>query len=147
MRLRHGVAALVVVFMLATGAGAAGLLGGGSDAPGGSAVQFRPEADETEASSSATPKKKAEPKGEFTTEAVKEKDGRITLSGRAAGVKPGSRLTVQRKEGSGWSDFPAGTKVDDDGSYSLWIKTSRSGSYRVKDEDSGAASKPVAVKV
>lgn len=146
MRLRHGVAALVVVFMLATGAGAAGLLGGG-DGPGGSAVEFRPGSDEAEAAATAPAKKKAEPKGEFTTEAVKEKDGRITLSGQAEGVKPGSRLTVQRKEGSGWSDFPASTTVDSDGSYDLWIKTSRSGSYRVKDEESGAASKPVNVKV
>jgi hypothetical protein len=147
MRLRHGVAALVVAFMIGTIGGAAGLLGGGDDGSNGTAIQFRPESDELEAAASSTAKKKAEPKGEFTTEAVKEKDGRITLSGQAEGVKPGSRLTVQRKQGSGWSDFPAGTKVDPDGSYSLWIKTSRSGSYRVKDEESGAASKPVNVKV
>ena len=62
-------------------------------------------------------------------------------------MKPGSRLTVQRKQGGGWSDFPADTTVDPDGSYSLWIKTSRSGEYRMKDEKSGATSEPVDVKV
>ncbi len=144
MRVRHGVAVLAVVFMIATVGGAAGLFGGSDDSPNRSTIEFNPD---TEAKAAAsTPKTKKTTSEGFTTEAVKEKDGRITLSGSAGDVKPGSRLTVQRKDGSGWSDFPAGTEVDDDGTYSLWIKTSRSGAYRVKDEKSGAASKPVNVK-
>lgn len=139
---RHGVGALAVAFIVGTVAGAAGMLGGDDPGPGATAIQFRPESEE---STQAPPRKKA-PKKAFTTEAVREKSGRIILSGVARGVKPGSRLTVQRKQGSGWSDFPAGTTVDPDGSYSLWIKTSRSGAFRMKDERSGATSQPVDVR-
>jgi hypothetical protein len=132
--------------MIATVGGAAGVFGGSDGGPNRSTIEFRPGSEENTTSAKAKTKSTTDT-ASFTTEAVKEKDGRITLSGRAGGVKPGSRLTVQRKDGSGWSDFPADTTVDDDGTYSLWIKTSRSGSYRVKDEKSGAASKPVSVKV
>lgn len=141
---RHGIATLAVVFMVGTVAGGMGLIGGADAGSGGSSIEFRPE---TEANAATTVAKKKEAKASFTTEAVKEKSGRIILSGVAEGVKPGSRLTVQRKQGGGWSDFPADTTVDPDGSYSLWIKTSRSGEYRMKDEKSGATSEPVDVKV
>jgi hypothetical protein len=141
---RHGIAALAVAFMVGTVAGAMGAFGG-DDAAGRSTIQFRPESEENTAATPAKEKKPA--KGSFTTEVSKGEDGKIILSGVAEGVKPGSRITVQRKQGGGWSDFPAGTTVDKDGTYSLWIKTSRSGEFRMKDEKSGATSKPVNVKV
>ena len=141
---RHGVAALAVAFMVGTVAGAMGVFGGGDAGAGRSTIEFRPE---SEANTAATPaKKKATPKRSFTTEASRD-GGKIILSGVAEGVKPGSRITVQRKQGGGWSDFPAGTTVDKDGSYSLWIMTQRSGEFRMKDEESGATSEPVDVKV
>lgn len=141
---RHGVAALVGVFIVATGAGAAGVFGGDDSGPRGTAIGFRPGS--TEPTPGAA-KKKPAAKRAFTTEASKGESGRIILSGLAQGVKPGSRITVQRKQGSGWTDFPAGTTVEKDGSYELWIQTNRSGAFRMKDEQSGATSEPVTVKV
>ncbi|MGQ0467916.1 MAG: hypothetical protein ACT4QG_21685 [Sporichthyaceae bacterium] len=141
--LRHAVAALVGTFILATVAGAAGVFGGGDSGPSGTTIQFRPDAEEA----SATAKKKPAAKKTFTTEASKGEAGRIVLSGQAQGVKPGTRITVQRKQGSAWTDFPAGTTVDKDGSYELWIMTQRSGQFRMKDEGSGATSEPVTVTV
>jgi len=140
--LRHAVAALVGTFILATVAGAAGVFGG-DEGPGRTAIAFRPETEQ----SAPVEKKKKPTKKAFTTKASKEESGRIVLSGLAGGVKPGSRLTVQRRQGGSWSDFPAGTTVDSDGSYSLWIKTNRSGAFRMKDERSGATSEPVDVRV
>ena len=142
--LRHGVAALVGTFIVATVASAAGVFGADGSGPRGTAIQFRPD------SANAAPiveKKKPAAKKAFTTEASKGESGRIILSGRAQGVKPGSRIVVQRKQGSAWTDFPAGTMVDKDGSYELWIMTQRSGEFRMKDEGSGATSEPVTVKV
>lgn len=141
---RHGVAALVGTFILATGAGAAGVFGGGDSGPGHTTIAFRPDSAKA---ATTTEKKKPVAKKAFTTEASKGESGRIILSGLAQGVKPGSRITVQRKQGSGWTDFPAGTTVEKDGSYELWIQTSRSGAFRMKDEQSGATSEPVDVKV
>lgn len=143
LSVRHGVAALAVAFMVGTIAGGMGLIGGADAGSGRSTIEFRPEAEENTA---ATPEKK-QAKASFTTEVSKGEEGRIILSGVATDVKPGSRITVQRKQGRGWSDFPAGTTVGKDGSYSLWIKTQRSGEFRMKDEKSGATSEPVDVKV
>lgn len=142
--LRHGVAALAGTFIIATVAGAAGAFGGDDSGPNGTAIQFRPDSANA---APTTDKKKSAPKKAFTTEASKGESGRIILSGLAQGVKPGSRITVQRKQGSGWTDFPAGTTVEKDGSYELWIMTQRSGAFRMKDEQSGATSEPVTVKV
>jgi hypothetical protein len=87
--------------------------------------------------------------GRFTASATRDDSGKIVISGVAAGSAAGNKLTVQRKQGHSWTDFPAGTTAGKGGSYSVWLHTSRSGDnvFRVRDEKTGATSDPVTVHV
>lgn len=138
---RHTVAALATAFLVGTVGGGL-LLAGDGDTASGTAIPFNPEADEAEkADDAAAPKPKSA--GAFTAEAVKQ-GNRIVITGE--GAEPGAKLVVQRKEGSGWQDFPARATVSSNGSYSTYIITSRDGTYRLKDTGSDSASEPVQIK-
>jgi hypothetical protein len=99
--------------------------------------------------STPSPTPKPTPTGRFTASASRDDKGRIVISGVAAGSSAGNKLTVQRKQGGSWTDFPAGTTAGKGGAYSVWLQTSRSGDnvFRVRDEKTGATSDPVTVHV
>lgn len=137
---RHTVAALAVAFAVGTVGGGI-LLNGGGDTASGTSIPFSPDTAAEEAAVAPTPAPKAA--GGFTAEAVRQ-GKRVVITGE--GAEPGAYLVVQRKESGGWQDFPAHAKASSDGSYSTYIITSRDGTYRLKDTDSDAASKPVDVK-
>ena len=137
---RHTVAALAVAFVVGTVGGGI-LLSGGGDTASGTSIPFNPDAAAAAQEEVAKPATKATGGG-FTAEAVKQ-GNRIVITGE--GAEPGANLVVQRKNGSSWSDFPAHAKADSNGSYSTYIITSRDGTYRLKDTNSDAASKPVDV--
>lgn len=142
---RHAAAGLAVVFMGAVVVGGSGAFSHHQSGPG--IIATTPV--ESEATPTPTKKPKAPaPASRFTATASSDGSGKITISGVAASSS-GNRLTVQRKQGGDWTDFPAGTTAGPKGDYSVWIKTSRSGNneFRMKDEKTGATSDPVTVKV
>lgn len=147
-RKRNAIALLVGAFMIGIAAGGTVLAGGGG--PGGTSVAAAdPDAGPREKPTQA-PKPKPKPlAGALTAEAVHEGGGRIVINGVQRPAKAGTRLTVQRREAGGWADFPAGSTVGSDGTYSLWLQTGRTGdmSFRVIDKDSGEASNAVRLKV
>jgi len=135
---------MAVLFMGAVVVGGSGVFNHHGNANAG-IVTATPAVEE--ATPSATPKQlKA---GRFTASATRDDSGKIVISGIAAGSASGTRLTVQRKQGSSWTDFPAGTTAGKGGAYSLWLKSSRSGDnvFRVKDQKTGATSDPVTVHI
>lgn len=137
---RHTVVALAAAFIIGTVGGGL-LLAGGGGATSGTGVPFDPDSNVAD-ESSASPTPKAKAAGDFTADADPQ-GGRIVISGD--GAEPGAKLVVQRKESSGWQDFPAHATAAKDGRYSTYIITSRDGTYRVKDTDSDAASESVKV--
>lgn len=137
---RHIAATLAGAFMIGTVAGGI-LLSGGSSA-GGSAVPFNPASEESVATEQAAPAPAKAKRTAFTAEAVKQ-GTRIVLTGK--GAEPGARLVVQRKEGSGWQDFPVQATASSTGTYSTYIITSRGGTFRLKDTSSDAASEAVEI--
>ena len=79
---------------------------------------------------------------------------RITLQGRfhnasAAAITGTGRLQVQRRDGSTWLDFPVTASVHDDGTFSTYVQTARTGEnrFRVVDPATGRASNPVVVTI
>jgi hypothetical protein len=147
---RNALALLLAVFMASTIAGALGAFGGSDPATAGSSVPFvRPAKPTAEPTTTATAKPKPKVTRGLTAEAVHEGGGRIVISGRQKPADSGARLTVQRKEGGEWVDFPAGSTVGADGRYSLWLQTGRKGdlTFRMKDDATGETSNPVRVKV
>ena len=138
---RHVAAALAGAFMIGTVAGGI-LLSGGGSAPGGSSVPFNPASEESVATEQAAPAPAKAKRSAFTAEAVKQ-GTRIVLTG--AGAEPGAKLVVQRKEASGWQDFPATATASSSGSYSTYLITSRGGTFRLKDASSDAASESVEI--
>lgn len=58
---------------------------------------------------------------------------RITLTGAVPEASPGAQLQVQRQEAGGeWQDFPVTVTLNDDGSFSTWIQTSRQGTQEFR---------------
>jgi hypothetical protein len=137
---------MAVLFMGAVVVGGSGTLSHHGNANAG-IIATSPAAEETTPSPTPTPKQTKA--GRFTATATRDDSGKIVISGVAAGSSSGNRLTVQRKQGGDWADFPAGTTAGKNGAYSLWLKTSRSGDnvFRVKDEKTGATSDPVTVHI
>jgi hypothetical protein len=146
---RNAIALLLVAFLVGMIGGGIVLSGGGS---GSTVVASGPDTlvpeEEEKDKAAAKPKPKQVDRG-LTAEAVHEGGGRIVISGVQNPAKTGTRVTVQRKEGSGWADFPASSTVGADGTYSLWLQTGRKGemSFRIIDPASGATSNPVKVRV
>jgi hypothetical protein len=143
---RSAIALLLVAFLVGIVGGGTLLSGGGGS--GGTSVAVAGPEDETKPRPTATPKPKAVVRG-LTAQAVHEGNGRIVISGVQKPTKAGTRVTVQRRESGGWVDFPAGSTVGSDGSYSLWLQTGRTGdmSFRVIDSESGETSNAVRLKV
>jgi hypothetical protein len=147
LQTRHVAAGLAVVFMGAVVVGGSGVLSGDHhNATAGTAIGSSPAVEESTPTPTATAKAHT---GRFTATATRDDSGKIVISGVAAGSASGNRLTVQRKQGGTWTDFPAGTTAGKGGAYSVWLQTSRSGNnvFRVRDEKTGATSDPVTVKV
>lgn len=144
---RSAIALLMVAFLIGIIAGGTLLSGGGG--PGGTGVAVAgPEDEPARAKPTAAPKPKVVVRG-LTAEAVHEGNGRIVISGVQKPAKAGTKVTVQRREAGGWVDFPAGSTVGSDGTYSLWLQTGRTGemSFRVIDSESGETSNAVRLKV
>jgi len=141
---RHVAAGMAVLFMGAVVVGGSGALSHNHSATA-SSIPSTPAADQA----TPTPTPTKAPAGRFTATATRDDSGKIVISGVAAGSSAGNRLTVQRKQGHSWTDFPAGTTAGKGGSYSVWLQTSRSGDnvFRVRDEKTGATSDPVTVHV
>ncbi|HEY2833927.1 MAG TPA: hypothetical protein VGJ14_15970 [Sporichthyaceae bacterium] len=141
---RHVAAGMAVLFMAAVVAGGSGVLSHHHSATA-SSIASTPAVDQ----STPTPTPSKPPAGRFTASATRDDTGRIVISGVAAGSSSGNKLTVQRKQGRNWADFPAGTTAGKGGSYSVWLQTSRSGDnvFRVRDEKTGATSDPVTVHI
>jgi hypothetical protein len=74
--------------------------------------------------------------------AQKQADGRIVISGVFPGAHAGDEVTVQRRQGGQWEDFPASTHTETGGRYSLWVRTEHASAFRVRDEQTGAVSAP-----
>jgi hypothetical protein len=149
---RNALGVLLAVFMASMIAGALGVFGGSESATAGSSVPFVAPKKATSAPAPA-PKAEAGEKPKvargLTAEAVHEGSGRITISGEQKPADAGTRLTVQRKDSGDWIDFPAGSTVGSDGTYSLWLQTGRKGdlTFRMKDAKTGETSNPVHVKI
>lgn len=140
---RTALALLLVAFLIGTVAGGTLLSRGG---PGGSSVASAGPEDLAKPAQKPKPKPTPAPRA-LTASAVLDGGGKITISGAQKPAKTGTKLTVQRREGGGWVDFPAGSTVGSGGQYSLWLQTSRKGemSFRVIDKASGETSNPVVV--
>jgi hypothetical protein len=93
----------------------------------------------------------AEPKGDKITLFVAPQNvsagERINFNGVYTAGE-GAQLQIQRKEGSGWSDFPVTASVRG-GAFETWIKTSRTGvaKFRVFDKDANRGSNVVTVTI
>jgi hypothetical protein len=136
-------AAGLVVLAAVLGLGAGALLGESStrtpDAlPPAPSTSASPTPTPTPAEVTATP--------DATTAAA---GSRVYVRGTVTGVAPGTAMVLQRQDGGAWSDFPAHTSVNKDGSYSIWFMTSRTGegSWRMAVPSTGQASAPFTVTI
>ncbi|KOV59385.1 hypothetical protein ADK64_34700 [Streptomyces sp. MMG1121] len=71
---------------------------------------------------------------------------KVLLSGRAAGLKEGSKVTLQEKRGAQWVNLPVTTTVKR-GGYRLAEKANRKGVQIIRTKDGGAVSKAVTISV
>lgn len=72
---------------------------------------------------------------------------KFTLTGKATGIKSGSKVSVQRFDGKKWNSFPASTVVTRSGNYSVWIKSGRVGVNTFRVASGKVASQAVKVNV
>lgn len=74
---------------------------------------------------------------------------RVYVRGTVTGADPGTAMVLQRQQDGAWSDFPAHTTVNKDGSYSIWFMTSRKGegSWRMAVPSTGQTSPPFTVTI
>ncbi|MEU5535303.1 hypothetical protein [Streptomyces sp. NPDC020362] len=75
-----------------------------------------------------------------------KKGGTVTFSGRASGLREGSTVTLQVKEGTHWKSLPVTTAVRHD-RYRLTDRFRRAGVEVVRVVDGRTASKPLSVRV
>ncbi|CAN5181113.1 hypothetical protein BH09ACT10_BH09ACT10_19470 [soil metagenome] len=75
---------------------------------------------------------------------------RITFTGVLTGAANGATATVQRKDGdSGWVDFPVDTRLKEDGKFSVYVQTSKSGNskWRLKVKGTDFKTPTVTVQI
>ncbi|KPI01715.1 hypothetical protein OK074_5546 [Actinobacteria bacterium OK074] len=92
---------------------------------------------------------KAAPKPSISIKAstAKAKKGQIvTFTGKVVGLKDGSKVTLQVKDGAKWVSLPAATSVKK-GTYKLSDKFKEAGVEVLRVKDGKAASKSVSVAV
>jgi plastocyanin len=70
----------------------------------------------------------------------------VTFTGHTAGIKNGTKVTLQLKDGARWVSLPATTKVKKD-AYQLTDKFDKKGAEVLRVKDGKATSKPVTVTV
>lgn len=70
----------------------------------------------------------------------------VTFSGKATGLKAGSKVTLQVKDGRKWVSLPATTKVNK-GAYKVGDKFEKKGVEVLRVKDGGTVSKNVSVTV
>lgn len=74
---------------------------------------------------------------------------RVYVRGTVQGADPGTPMVLQQQEGGAWTDFPAHTSVNRDGSYQIWFMTGRKGpgSWRMAVPSTGQTSEPFTVTI
>lgn len=70
----------------------------------------------------------------------------VTFSGKVAGLKEGSKVVIQVKEGAKWVTLPATAKVNK-GAYKVAEKLEKKGVEILRAKDGNTVSKPVSVTV
>ncbi|WP_046731639.1 hypothetical protein [Streptomyces humi] len=70
----------------------------------------------------------------------------VTFTGRATGIKDGSKVTLQVKDGRKWLALPGTAKVKK-GAYKLGEKFDDKGAQVVRAKDGRSVSEPVSVEV
>ncbi|MFJ9627723.1 hypothetical protein ACIQPR_17155 [Streptomyces sp. NPDC091280] len=70
----------------------------------------------------------------------------VTFTGRTAGLKEGSKVTLQVKSGATWKSLPATAKVNHS-AYKLADKLQKKGVQILRVKDGATVSKPVSVTV
>jgi hypothetical protein len=71
---------------------------------------------------------------------------KVLLSGRAAGLKEGSKVTLQEKRGARWVNLPVTTTVQH-GTYRLAEKANHKGAQIIRTKDGRAVSRAVTISV
>ncbi|MGN6331649.1 MAG: hypothetical protein ACTHOD_08345 [Motilibacteraceae bacterium] len=129
----------------------AAVLGLGAGALLGETSTRTPDALPPVPSTSATPTPTPTPADVTATpEATTAAAGsRVYVRGTVTGADPGTPMVLQRQQDGGWTDFPAHTSVNKDGSYSIWFMTSRTGegSWRMAVPSTGQTSAPFTVTI
>ncbi|AJT67484.1 hypothetical protein [Streptomyces chattanoogensis] len=57
---------------------------------------------------------------------------KFTITGKATGIKAGSKVTLQQKQRGVWKSLPAAAPVNKSGSYSLWAKLGLKGTNELR---------------
>ncbi len=116
-------------------------------------TQEQPLAPTPIATATPTPSPKSTaPQPTLTTTATKVEPGtRFDLTGKIPGLKAGTVLQVQVKDGKGpWTDFPVAPAVrDGEGSFATELYTTRTGerTFRIIDKASGKATPELKIKI
>ncbi|MGN5378793.1 hypothetical protein BIV25_11350 [Streptomyces sp. MUSC 14] len=71
---------------------------------------------------------------------------KVLLSGRAVGLRDGSRVTLQEKRGGRWVTLPVATTVHH-GTYRLTEKATHKGAQTLRTQDGRTVSKAVTISV
>ncbi|MDO9378959.1 MAG: hypothetical protein Q7T56_08910 [Nocardioidaceae bacterium] len=162
---RNQLLAKVVVGLVVVGA-AIGIFVGMVSATVLDAVGIRATEPTPTAAASASPTPSAAPTSAPTTAATTEAPApeptpqievspqdaspgeRITFTGSFPDLDGGTTLQVQRREGGEWTDFPVDARTRDDGTFSTYILTSRTGEQQFRLEAAGGtATPPVTVTI
>ncbi|MFH8345210.1 hypothetical protein [Streptomyces sp. NPDC018045] len=69
------------------------------------------------------------------------------ISGTSTGIKAGTKVTVQQKQGAKWVSLPAGVNVNKTGGYSLRVKLGIKGANQLRMAGGGAISPVITVTV
>ncbi|MFI5618005.1 hypothetical protein [Streptomyces sp. NPDC051567] len=71
----------------------------------------------------------------------------VTFTGRAKGLKPGSKVVLQHKNNGKWTTLKASTTVKNDDTYTLNAKLNTKGKQQLRVKDDKTTSLPVVVTV
>ncbi|MER5780917.1 hypothetical protein ABT104_04195 [Streptomyces mobaraensis] len=69
------------------------------------------------------------------------------VSGKATGIKPGTTVVLQQKQGAKWVSLPAKVTVNKNSAYSMRVKLGIKGKNALRVTGGGAVSEPIYVTV
>ncbi|MEU5127044.1 hypothetical protein [Streptomyces mobaraensis] len=69
------------------------------------------------------------------------------VSGKATGIKPGTTVVLQQKQGAKWVSLPAKVTVNKSSTYSMRVKLGIKGKNALRVAGGGAVSEPIYVTV